>query len=60
MSGVSLRGATEGAQGLTKQQARVMEQTFINQYGLGKNGGQLLNKMNSIAPKYWKENGIMP
>lgn len=52
--------AVDGGQGLTKQQARVMEQTLINQFGLGKNGGQLLNKINSIAPKYWKENGITP
>lgn len=37
-----------------------MAQNFINQYGMQKNGGQLLNKMNSIAPNYWKENGIVP
>jgi hypothetical protein len=41
----------EGASELTKQQARVMERNFINRYGLQKNGGQLLNKINSIAPK---------
>ncbi|WP_181302054.1 hypothetical protein [Rhodanobacter sp. PCA2] len=45
---------------MTKQQARVMEQTLINQYGLEKNGGQLLNKINSISPKYWEKNGITP
>jgi hypothetical protein len=41
------------ATNLSKTGARVWEQTLINQYGLGKNGGQLLNKVNSIAPKYW-------
>lgn len=39
--------------GLSKTQARVMEQNLINQYGLQKNGGLLLNKINSIAPQYW-------
>ena len=37
-----------------------MEQMLINQYGLGKNGGQLLNKINSISPKYWDMYGIEP
>lgn len=37
-----------------------MEQALITQHGLEKNGGQLLNKINSISPKYWKENGITP
>jgi RHS repeat-associated protein len=50
--------AINGATGLSKIQARVWEQTLINQYGLGKNGGQLLNKINSIAPKYWWQHGI--
>ena len=31
--------------------ARIWEQTEINQFGLQKNGGQLFNKINSIAPK---------
>lgn len=44
--------------GLTKQQARVLEQTLINTHGLEKNGGQLLNKINSIAPSKWAINGI--
>jgi RHS repeat-associated protein len=52
--------AAQGGQGLTKQGARVMEQTLINQHGMEKNGGALLNKINSISPKYWKENGITP
>jgi len=42
----------------TEQQARIMEQTLINHYGLGKNGGALLNKINSIAPKYWDSYSI--
>ena len=48
----------EGATGLSKTQARVWEQTLINQYGLQKNGGVLLNKINSIAPKNWWQYGI--
>jgi RHS repeat-associated protein len=48
----------EGAIGLTKKQARIWEQTLINKYGLGKNGGQLLNKINSISPKKWWKYGI--
>lgn len=43
-----------GASNLSKSGARVIEQNLINQYGLQKNGGQLLNKINSIAPKNWK------
>ncbi|KAI9443777.1 hypothetical protein F5148DRAFT_1293014 [Russula earlei] len=48
----------KGATGLTKMDARIWEQTLINNYGLAKNGGQLLNKINSIAPKYWILHGI--
>lgn len=48
----------KGAENLTRTQARVWEQTLINQYGMGKNGGQLLNKINSIAPKNWAKYGI--
>jgi hypothetical protein len=50
----------KGAEGLSKTQARIWEQTLINQYGLQKNGGQLLNKINSIAPKNWWQYGINP
>jgi hypothetical protein len=50
----------EGANGLSKTGARVWEQGYINQYGLGKNGGQLLNEINSISPKYWWQYGIKP
>ena len=48
----------EGATGLSRTGARVWEQTLINQYGLGKNGGLLLNKINSIAPKNWSMFGL--
>lgn len=37
---------------LNKIDARIMEQNLINKYGLGKNGGQLYNKINSISPRY--------
>ena len=47
-----------GATNLNRTQARVLEQRLINQYGLGKNGGQLLNRINSIAPKHWWQYGI--
>jgi len=50
----------DGATGLSKMQTRIWEQTLINQYGLQKNGGMLLNKINSIAPKYWFQYGIKP
>ena len=50
--------AVKGTEGITKQEARVIEQKMINQYGLQKDGGQLLNKINSIAEKYWSKNGI--
>ena len=39
--------------GLTLAEARSIEQQWINQYGLMKNGGQLFNKINSIAQQYW-------
>jgi hypothetical protein len=48
----------EGATNLTRQEARVWEQKLINQYGLGKDGGQLINKINSIAEKNWQASGI--
>ena len=43
----------KGGTNLNKMDARIMEQNLINKYGLGKNGGQLYNKINSISPKYW-------
>jgi hypothetical protein len=48
------------ATGLSKIDARIWEQTLINQYGLSKNGGMLYNHINSIAPKYWWQYGINP
>lgn len=39
--------------GLTKTQARIMEQNLINKYGIQKNGGQLYNRINSISSKFW-------
>jgi hypothetical protein len=47
-----------GLEGLSKIEARTAEQLRINLYGLGKKGGQLLNKINSIAEKYWAKYGI--
>jgi hypothetical protein len=44
--------------GLSYNEARVQEQILINQYGLARNGGQLINRINSIAPKYWGLFGI--
>lgn len=37
------------AYGLTRSQARGLEQAVIEDRGLAKNGGTLLNKINSIA-----------
>lgn len=48
----------KGGTNLNKMDARIMEQNLINKYGLGKNGGQLYNKINSISPKYWNQYGI--
>lgn len=45
--------------GLTQRQARIMEQQLINKYGIIKLGGQLYNKINSIAPKNWEKFGIV-
>jgi hypothetical protein len=50
----------KGAEGLSRIDARIWEQSLINQYGLRKNGGQLFNQINSIAPKYWWQYGIKP
>jgi len=48
----------EGTGKMTRRGARILEQQLINKYGLGKNGGQLLNKINSISPKRWDIFGI--
>lgn len=41
--------AVKGLTNLTRADARAVEQTLIEHFGLGKNGGTLLNKINSIA-----------
>lgn len=41
---------------LSRIEARVMEQTLINKYGLE----NLVNIRNSISPKYWSKYGIKP
>ena len=41
---------------LTKTEARILEQNTINKYGLQ----NLLNKINSIAPKFWDIFNIKP
>lgn len=38
-------------QGLSRADARAVEQALIQIHGLGKNGGTLLNKINSISRK---------
>lgn len=43
----------EGAQGLSRMEARIWEQSLIKLHKLEKNSGQLVNKINSIAEKYW-------
>lgn len=48
-----------GLRGLSETSARIMEQRHINFYDFQKNGGTLLNKKNSLAPKYWKKYGII-
>jgi hypothetical protein len=45
-------------QGLTRSDARAVEQALIEIHGLGKNGGTLKNLINSISklnPKYSKQ-----
>ncbi|UZO82099.1 hypothetical protein NBT05_06400 [Aquimarina sp. ERC-38] len=48
----------KGASNLSKLNARILEQGLINQYGLGKNGGVLLNRINSISSSKWSLYGI--
>lgn len=45
-----------GATNLSRLDARILEQTLINKYGLN----NLLNVRNSIAPKYWNQYNINP
>ena len=54
LKGISIE-PIEGLQNLSREAAQAVEQVLIEWYGLGKNGGTLLNKINSIAgtnPKY--------
>jgi RHS repeat-associated protein len=57
-SGAPIVGrAIPGLTNLSRFDARAVEQALISGYGLGKNGGQLLNKINSIRktrPEYAK------
>ena len=43
-------------QGVNYTEARIIEQTWINSYGLE----NLYNKINSISPKYWNQYNIKP
>ena len=42
-------GQIPGLGNMTRFEARAVEQVLINYHGLGKNGGSLLNKINSIS-----------
>ncbi len=46
--GISIK-ALDGLTGLTRQAARGTEQALIESFGLERNGGSLMNKINSIA-----------
>jgi filamentous hemagglutinin len=46
--GITIR-AIPGLQDLSRADARAVEQVLIETYGLGKNGGSLVNKINSIS-----------
>jgi RHS repeat-associated protein len=43
----------DGATGLSRIEARVWEQYLIKYHKLENSGGQLINKINSIAERYW-------
>ena len=46
--GIFIEGI-DGLKNLSRADARAVEQTLINYYGLGKDGGTLINKINSIS-----------
>jgi hypothetical protein len=50
--------AVTGASFSSRLDARIWEQTQINLYKLSKDGGQLWNKRNEIARKFWDALGI--
>jgi len=62
---LAVRGAEHGkeleqvAGGLTKKEARGVEQALIEHHGLGKDGGTLINRINSISatrnPSFYQE-----
>lgn len=62
-----LRSGTERAnlkyyiriQNLSYIDARIMEQQYINFFKMQSQGGVLYNKINSVAPKYWNDLGII-
>jgi RHS repeat-associated protein/uncharacterized repeat protein (TIGR01451 family) len=47
--GINIQGIP-GLQNLSRADARSVEQVLIERYGLGRDGGPLLNRINSIAP----------
>lgn len=49
----------EGTGTLSRIQARIIEQTFINIYGMNKYGGMLYNKRNEISPIFWNKYGLI-
>ena len=49
----------QGTGNLSRIQARIIEQNLINTFQMGKNGGLLYNKINSISPRYWNRFGII-
>ncbi len=49
----------QNATGLSRIQARIIEQRLINVYGMQKYNGALYNKINSIRPRYWNKYGII-
>ena len=48
LRGIEIK-VVEGLESLTRKEARAVEQALIELYKLGKNGGSLINKINSIA-----------
>lgn len=46
--------------GLTKMDARFLEESKILQHGMMKDGGALLNKVHSIAPSNWNQVNFVP
>jgi filamentous hemagglutinin len=43
----------------TRREARAVEQALIHHHGLGRNGGTLWNKINSISPlRKWHDDAL--